>query len=108
MNKTTTFPSIGQLLRALIKTAGYRSPLVELGLDKNLDDLAIETENRRSSKCEVLQGIEDAVSKALAADCGNEWAKFLRQVWFRTCESLQALVQTVDISPISRKQRADY
>jgi len=101
MKKTTVFPHIGQLLRALIKTAGYRSPLVELGLDKNLDDLAIETGNRQSTKCEVLQGIEDAVSKALAADCGDEWAQFLRQVWFRTRGSLQALVQTVDISPIA-------
>jgi hypothetical protein len=101
MKKTTVFPHIGQLLRALIKTAGYRSPLVELGLDKNLDDLAMETENRQSSKCEVLQGIEDAVSSTLAADCGDEWAQFLRQVWFRTRESLQALVQAVDVSPLA-------
>lgn len=100
MKKTTVFPHIGQLLRTLIKTAGYRSALVELGLDKNLDDLAMETENRQSSRCEVLQGIEDAVSKTLAADCGDEWAQFLRQVWFRTRESLQALVQAVDVSPL--------
>jgi hypothetical protein len=70
--KTTVFPHIGQLLRALITTAGYRSPLVEPCLNKNLDDLALEAENRQSYKCEVLQGIKDAVSKTLAADCGDE------------------------------------
>lgn len=101
MTKETVFPRLGQLLRALIKAGGYRSFLIEIGLDKNLDDLAGEAKDRQCSVFEVMQGIEDACSKALAEDCGHEWAQFFRQVWFRTREALQELVQHVDISPLS-------
>jgi len=72
----------------LIKAGGYRSFLVEIGQDKNLDDLAGETKGRQSSSFEVMQGIEDACSKALAEDLGYEWAQFFRQAWFRTREAM--------------------
>jgi len=70
----------------LIKAGGYRSFLVEIGQDKNLDDLAGETKGRQSSSFEVMQGIEDACSKALAEDLGYEWAQFFRQA--RVCRIL--------------------
>lgn len=85
----------------LIKAGGYRSFLVEIGQDKNLDDLAGETKGRQSSSFEVMQGIEDACSKALAEDLGYEWAQFFRQAWFRTREAMQVLIQRVDVSPLS-------
>lgn len=100
MTKETVIPRIGQLLRALIKAGGYRSFLVEIGLDKNLDDLAGEAKDRLSSAFEVMQGLEDACSNALAEDCGHEWTQCFRQAWFRTREALQELVQQVDISPL--------
>ena len=76
MTKRTAIPSLGQLLRALIKAGNYRSYLVDLGLDKNLDDLAGEANARQSSAFELMQDIEDACCKALAEDCGHEWAQF--------------------------------
>ncbi|HNA86184.1 MAG TPA: ankyrin repeat domain-containing protein [Nitrospira sp.] len=100
MKKEAGIPRLGQLLRVLIKAGGYRSCLVDQGLDKNLDDVAVETKGRQSSAFEVMQGIEDACSKALAEDCGHEWAQFLRQAWFRTREAMQALVQHVDVTPL--------
>lgn len=93
-------PRLGYILRALIKAGGYRGCLVELGLDKNLDDLAAEARDRQSSAFEMLQGIEDTCSKALASDCGHEWAQFFRQAWLRTRGAIQAFAQQVDISPM--------
>lgn len=105
MTKDTAIPRLGYLLRALIKAGGYRGCLVELGLDKNLDDLAAEAKDRQGSAFEVLQGIEDACTKALASDCGNEWAQFFRQAWLRTRDAMQVLVQQVDITPMSPERR---
>ncbi|WP_316852131.1 ankyrin repeat domain-containing protein [Ralstonia thomasii] len=97
-------PRLGYLLRALIKVSGYRRYFVELGLDKSLDDLAAEARDRQSSSFEILQGIEDACSKALASDCGNEWAQLFRQAWFRTRAAIQAFVQQVDITPMPQEK----
>jgi len=104
MTKETAIPTLGYLLRALIKAGGYRGCLVELGLDKNLDDLALETKDRQSSAFDVLQGIEDACSKALSSDCGPEWARHFLQAWFRTREAMQMLVQQVDTSPMPQEK----
>jgi hypothetical protein len=101
MTKETAIPRLGYLLRAVIKAAGYRANLVDVGLDKDLDDLAAEAKDRQSAAFEVLQHIEDACSRALTSDCGHEWAQFFRQAWFRTREALQVLVQHVDASPIT-------
>lgn len=97
----TVIPHLGQLLRALIKAGGYRSFLVEIGQDKNLDDLAGVAKDRQSSAFEVMQSIEDSCNKAVAKDCGHEWAQIFRQIWFRTRECIQVLVQQVDVSPLS-------
>lgn len=79
MTKETAFPRLGSLLRTLITAGGYRGCLVELGLDKNLDDLATETKDRQGTSFEVLEEIEDACGKALLSDCGNEWTQLFRQ-----------------------------
>ena len=102
--KQTTIPRLGYLLRALIKAGGYRGYLIERGLDKNLDDLAVEAKHRQGSAFDVLQGIEDACCKALASDCGHEWGQLFRQAWFRTREAMQVLAQQVDTSPITTEK----
>lgn len=89
------------MLRALIKAGNYRNYLVDRGFDKNLDDLAGEANARQSSAFELMQEIEDACCKALAEDCGHEWAQFFRQAWFRTREALQVLAQHADTSPVT-------
>lgn len=92
----TAIPKLGQLLRALIKAAGYRGFIVTRGLDKDLDDLAIEV--RSSVATSLLETIEDACSTALATECGNDWASFFRLAWFRTRESTQRLAQYADMT----------
>lgn len=101
MTKNYIFPQLGQLLRTLITSAGYRGHIVNIGLDKDLDDLA--NESRLGSVSDLLQAIEDACIKELALDCGIEWAQFLGQAWFRTREAIQQLVQHVDTSPLANE-----
>ncbi|MBV1776020.1 ankyrin repeat domain-containing protein [Burkholderiaceae bacterium DAT-1] len=102
--KETAIPRLGQALRTVIKFGGYRSYLVECGLDKNLDDLAAEARDRQASAFDVMRDIEDACTKALAADCGYEWAQFFEGTWIKTREALQFLAQHVDISPLPLNQ----
>lgn len=101
MSKETIIPRLGDLLRALIKAAGYRPHLVQIGQDKNLDDLANENDERQGSGFDRLQTIEDACSNALALDCGKDWAETFRYAWFRTAETLQGLAQNLDVTPLS-------
>lgn len=101
MTVKTAIPHLGEVLRALIKAGGYRSYLADRGLDKNLDDLAVEARGRQSSAFELMRGIEDACSRALADDCGYEWAQMFRQAWLSTREALQCLVQRVDTSSMT-------
>jgi hypothetical protein len=100
MTKITAIPRLGELLRALITAGGYRGCLVECGLDKNLDDLAVEAEGRQSSMFDMLQKIEDACRKKLVSDCGPEWAQSFQQAWFGTRKAMQALARQVDFSPM--------
>ena len=96
---TYVFPHLGPLLRALITNAGYRRRITDLGLDKDLDDLA--TDSRRGSSCELMQQIEDAVQRDMAADCGVQWAQLFRLAWHRTRDAIQQSVQSVDTGPIA-------
>ena len=97
MNQTI-LPQLGQLFRAAITAAGYRPRLTDLGLDKDLDDLALDT--RPSSSAELLLQLEDVVQRELAMDSGEQWARLLRWAWGRTRDSLQRLSQNVDTTPI--------
>lgn len=51
-----------------------------------------------------MHEIEVACNEALATDCGSEWAQFFSLVWSRTCASIQAMAQHVDVSPLSAEQ----
>jgi len=101
MSKETIIPRLGDLLRALIKAAGYRPQLVQIGQDKDLDDLANEVDERQGSRFDRLQSIENACTNALACDCGKDWAATFRYAWFRTAEALQGLTQNLDVTPLS-------
>ena len=101
MTKETIMPRLGDLLRALIKAAGYRPHLVLIGQDKDLDDLANEDDERQGSRFDRLQSIEDVCSNALTLDCGKDWAETFRYAWFRTTEALQGLAQNLDVTPLN-------
>lgn len=104
MTTETAIPQLGHVLRAAIKAAGYRSYLDEIGLDKDLDDLALDAKGRQSSATELMQKVEEACCKALAADCGNDWAQVVRFAWFPTKDALQYLAQHVDASALAPEQ----
>jgi ankyrin repeat protein len=90
-------PKLGNLLRTIITNAGYRRCMSKLGIDKDIDDLAIEAR----LPFDLMQSIEDVCIKQLASDCGVNWTQFLNQVWIKTKASIQQLARDVDIGPIS-------
>ena len=96
---TYIFPQLGFLFRALVTSAGYRRRFTELGLDKDLDDLALDA--RQGSSCDLMQRIEDAVQRDLAMDSGVQWAQLFRCAWHRTRDAIQRAVQAVDTGPIA-------
>jgi hypothetical protein len=91
-------PGLGQLFRSVITSAGYRPRLVELGLDKDLDDLALGS--RPSSSADLLLTLEEAIQRELAIDSGARWAQLLRWAWGRTREAVQLLACEVDSTAI--------
>ena len=102
---TYVFPQLGSLLRALITSAGYRRRITDLGLDKDLDDLA--SDSRPGSSCDLMQKIEDAVQRDMAVDCGVQWARLFRSAWHETRNAIQQSVQLVDTGPIADKSGSE-
>lgn len=102
MTKLIIIPRLGELLRTIITYAGYRGLIKEVGLDKDLDDLAGET--REGSSCDLMMKIEEVCQKELALECGIEWAQFFGLVWMKTREAIQQLAREVDTSPLADKQ----
>jgi len=90
-------PKLGSLLRRIITNAGYRPYMTKLGLDKDMDDLALEAR----LPFDLMETIEGACIKQLALDCGDGWGQTLNQAWIKTKASIQQLAQDVDIGPIS-------
>ena len=104
--KITICPSFGYIIRELLKAGGYRSFLIDQGLDKNLDDLAIDAKNRQSKTFDLMIEIETAVFNAIKADCGIEWAQFLKETWIDTSGAIQFIAQNVDFSPMPKEEGA--
>ncbi|RYZ12469.1 MAG: hypothetical protein EOO70_09110, partial [Myxococcaceae bacterium] len=102
---TFVLPQLGVLFRAAITSAGYRPRLTNLGLDKDLDDLALET--RQGSSAELLVRLEDAVQRELAKDSGEQWAQVLRWSWGRTREAIQGVVREVETTHIATDAGSD-
>ncbi len=97
MNQTA-LPRIGEVLRNLITRAGYRARITERGLEKDLDDLAVE--NRSGAASDILSRIEKEILQAIANDAGAEWAELFAVAWHQTLKSLQGVVQNVNMSPV--------
>lgn len=95
----TTVPQLGEMFRALVNAGGYRGQVTGLGLDKDLDDLAGGKE-RQGTLFELLEELEDTCSKALAQDCGNEWAELMRSGWLKTRGMLQGVALQIETSPL--------
>lgn len=103
----TILPSLGHLLRELIKAGGYRDCLVEQGLDKNLDDLAINAKNRQSKIFDLMTEIETTLFKAVEIDSGIEWSQLIKEIWIRSRSEVQLLSQHVDFSPMPKVEGAE-
>jgi ankyrin repeat protein len=102
MKTKVVIPKLGELLRSIITRAGYRSHIADIGLDKDLDDLA--KESRDSSSCDLMIGIEDACREELKLECGIEWAQHFNQAWIQTRGEIQQLALNVDTSPLADEQ----
>lgn len=97
-------PELGQVFRSIITGGGHRQRLVELGEDKDLDDLALNC--RPSSSADLLLALENRVQQELANDCGEQWANLLRWHWGRTRETIQQLSRETETTPLSQEQGA--
>lgn len=95
-------PKLGELLRTVITRAGYRGFITTLGLDKDLDDMA--TEARASSIGDLMLDIENACSKQLAMECGDQWVQFFNLAWSYSKDTIQHLSLDVDTSPIANER----
>jgi len=100
MANETTIPRLGSILRDLIKAGGYRAHLVDIGLDKDLDDLALDTPGRQGAIAELLEKLVNACSLVLAKDVGSDWEQTFRSAWYHSLTAVQYLTQHVDSSPL--------
>jgi hypothetical protein len=96
-------PTLGYVLRKVITAVGYRGYVVDKGLDKDLDDLAIEA--RPGVIAELMAVLEDKYCDQIAKDCGNDWAQLIRWSWFRFREAYQTIILNADTSPLADEQR---
>lgn len=100
----SVLPEIGQVFRSIITGAGLRPRLVELGLDKDFDDLALG--RRPSSTADLLMGLENRIQQDLASDCGARWAQLLLWHWSQTRQVLQQVAREVETTPLALESGA--
>lgn len=94
MLSRSPLPKLGELLRHVFTDAGLRPLLSERGMDKGLDDAAIEA--RPESTAELIAEIEQQLLKAVHAECGPSWHLWLDAAWRHTRTTIQLLVQNID------------
>lgn len=94
MHSRSPLPKLGELLRNVFTDAGLRPLLSERGMDKGLDDAAIEA--RPESTAELIAEIEQQLLKAVHAECGPSWHQWLDAAWRHTRTTIQLLVQNID------------
>lgn len=102
MEEMMILPNPASVLRVLVTRAGFRVPITEQGLDKDLDDMA--SESRPSSTCDLMAMIEAECSKMLGTECGAEWTRFFVWAWSKCRKTLQLLAQNVDASPMADQE----
>lgn len=94
MTVTTPLPLLGEALRELITRGGLRPTFDALGLDKDLDDLAIE--GRPGSHFRLLSALEKQALDLVRADCGLAWSRMAQHHWSLLKDHIRLIVQTVD------------
>lgn len=99
MTNNTTIPKLGQILRSGIRATGYRPFIERCGLDKDLDDIALDA--RPSVSYELMEKLEGALFKEILNECGPIWASLVHTSWLQTCKTIQQLSQTIDTSPLT-------
>ena len=100
----SVLPPLGVVLRSLINAGGYRRYLVERGLDKDLDDIAIEAKKRQSTVASRLHELEENCAQELTKECGHDWAHLFTHAWNQTRGAMQIFIQQVDVTPLSQTQ----
>lgn len=91
MNSETILPTPGSALRILITASGYRPCFDSGGLDKDLDDLALE--KRPGSNFELLQECQAQWLHAICEDCGADWSNLIDSTWQRHGGLLRSLAR---------------
>lgn len=94
MNDSTVLPTPGEVLRTLITASGYRPYFVSRGLDKDLDDQAME--KRPDSNFELLHSNQAEWLCAIREDCGTDWCYLVDSAWQRHCDILRSLARATD------------
>ena len=94
MSNEAILPTPGAVLRTLITATGYRPCLNSKGLDKDLDDLALE--KRPGSNFELLQNCQAQWLRAIRADCGADWSNLIESAWYRHSGVLRSFAQNAD------------
>lgn len=84
----------GAALRILITASGYRPWFNSRGLDKDLDDLALE--KRPGSNFELLQDCQAQWLRAIREDCGADWSNLIDSAWHRHSSLLRLFARDTD------------
>jgi len=80
----------------LITASGYRPCFNSRGLDKDLDDLALD--KRPGSNFELLQDCLAQWLRAIRADCGADWSNLIESAWYRHSGLLRSFAREIDTS----------
>lgn len=95
MTDTTAIPRLGEALRELITRAGLRPAFDDLGLDKDLDDLAIE--GRPGAHFRLFSSLEKHALDLIHAECGSAWSRLAQHHWSVLAGHIRRIVQTIDV-----------
>ncbi len=96
MRHEIIFSTPGAALRVLITASGYRPCFNSRGLDKDLDDLALD--KRPGSNFELLQDCLAQWLRAIRADCGADWSNLIESAWYRHSGLLRSFAREIDTS----------
>lgn len=94
MSNRIILPSPTRTLRLLITETGYRPYFNNKGIDKDLDDLALE--KRESSNFELLQDCQEQWLQAIRDDCGFDWFDLAYSAWQRHSSILRSFARHTD------------
>lgn len=94
MTHEIIFSTPGAALRVLITASGYRPCFNSRGLDKDLDDLALD--KRPGSNFELLQDCLAQWLRAIRADCGADWSNLIESAWYRYSGLLRSFAREID------------